>query len=31
MTQTVSTIPGYRAGTWQIDPAHSDVRSPSAT
>jgi polyisoprenoid-binding protein YceI len=27
MTQTVSaaTIPGYRAGTWQIDTAHSDV------
>ena len=27
MTQTVatSTIPGYRAGTWAIDPSHSDV------
>jgi len=27
MTQTVSntTIAGYRTGTWQIDPVHSDV------
>jgi polyisoprenoid-binding protein YceI len=27
MTQTItsSTIPGYRAGTWTIDPVHSDV------
>lgn len=27
MTQTtsISTIPGYRAGTWQIDATHSDV------
>jgi polyisoprenoid-binding protein YceI len=27
MTQPTSTttIPGYRAGTWQIDPTHSDV------
>jgi polyisoprenoid-binding protein YceI len=27
MTQTLSTqtIPGYRAGTWQIDAVHSDV------
>jgi polyisoprenoid-binding protein YceI len=27
MTQTVQTvtIPGYRAGVWQIDPSHSDV------
>jgi polyisoprenoid-binding protein YceI len=24
MTETV-TIPGYRAGTWTIDPAHSEV------
>jgi polyisoprenoid-binding protein YceI len=25
MAQTVSTIPGYRTGTWQIDPVHSEV------
>ncbi|MFL6164186.1 MAG: YceI family protein [Jatrophihabitantaceae bacterium] len=25
MTTTASTIPGYVTGTWQIDPAHSDV------
>jgi polyisoprenoid-binding protein YceI len=27
MTQTASTstIPGYRTGTWQIDPVHSEV------
>jgi polyisoprenoid-binding protein YceI len=27
MTQTtsISTIPGYRTGTWQIDPVHSEV------
>src|SRR3954452_18996184 len=25
MTTTASTIPGYLTGTWQIDPAHSDV------
>ena len=27
MTQTVATdaIPGYRTGTWQIDPLHSEV------
>jgi polyisoprenoid-binding protein YceI len=27
MTQTISspTIPGYRSGTWQIDPVHSEV------
>jgi polyisoprenoid-binding protein YceI len=27
MTQSVSatTIPGYRTGTWQIDPVHSEV------
>jgi polyisoprenoid-binding protein YceI len=25
MTSTALTIPGYLAGTWQIDPAHSDV------
>jgi polyisoprenoid-binding protein YceI len=27
MTQSVNsdTIPGYRTGTWQIDPVHSDV------
>lgn len=27
MTQSTSftTIPGYRTGTWQIDPVHSDV------
>jgi len=27
MTQTVATttIPGYQAGTWAIDPSHSDV------
>ncbi|HJQ42234.1 MAG TPA: YceI family protein [Jatrophihabitantaceae bacterium] len=27
MTQTLSTstIPGYRTGTWQIDPVHSEV------
>ena len=25
MSQAVSTIPGYRTGTWQIDTVHSDV------
>jgi polyisoprenoid-binding protein YceI len=25
MTSLAPTIPGYLAGTWQIDPAHSDV------
>ncbi|HTZ43264.1 MAG TPA: YceI family protein [Jatrophihabitans sp.] len=25
MTATTTTIPGYVAGTWQIDPTHSDV------
>jgi polyisoprenoid-binding protein YceI len=25
MTSTIPTIPGYLTGTWQIDPAHSDV------
>jgi polyisoprenoid-binding protein YceI len=25
MTQTLSTIPGYITGTWQIDTTHSDV------
>jgi len=25
MTQSTSTIPGYRTGTWQIDPVHSEV------
>lgn len=27
MTQTITptTIPGYRTGTWQIDPVHSEV------
>jgi polyisoprenoid-binding protein YceI len=25
MTSTALTIPGYLTGTWQIDPAHSDV------
>ena len=25
MTQTLSTIPGYTVGTWQIDTVHSDV------
>jgi polyisoprenoid-binding protein YceI len=25
MTQSVSTIPGYRTGTWQIDPVHTEV------
>ena len=25
MTTATTTIPGYLAGTWQIDPVHSDV------
>ena len=25
ITSSANTIPGYRAGTWQIDPAHSEV------
>jgi polyisoprenoid-binding protein YceI len=25
MTQTVSTIPGFVTGTWNIDPVHSEV------
>ena len=25
MTQTISTIPGYRTGTWNVDPVHSEV------
>jgi polyisoprenoid-binding protein YceI len=25
MTTTAPTVPGYLTGTWQIDPAHSDV------
>lgn len=25
MTQSVTTIPGYRTGTWTIDAVHSDV------
>ena len=25
MTTTAPTVPGYVTGTWQIDPAHSDV------
>jgi len=25
MTQSVATIPGYKTGTWTIDPVHSDV------
>src|ERR1043166_6950047 len=25
MTTLAPTIPGYLTGTWQIDPAHSDV------
>jgi len=24
-TTSISTIPGYRTGTWQIDPVHSEV------
>ena len=24
-------VPGYIAGTWDIDPVHSDICSPSAT
>jgi polyisoprenoid-binding protein YceI len=24
-TTSIGTIPGYRTGTWQIDPTHSDV------
>jgi polyisoprenoid-binding protein YceI len=25
MTETITTVPGYIAGTWSIDPAHTDV------
>ena len=25
MTATTTEIPGYLAGTWQIDPSHSNV------
>lgn len=25
MTLTAATVPGYIAGTWTIDPAHSEV------
>ena len=25
MTETTTTIPGYKAGTWTIDPTHSEV------
>ncbi len=26
MTASVTGIPGYVAGTWDIDPAHSHIR-----
>ena len=28
---TTTRIPGYVAGTWDIDPVHSTSASPSAT